>query len=119
MSMARTTSAALVAVGAGALWLSWRRWNQQPPLPKAAQLWVWRLRQRMLRCWLVEHDLIDASSIGLIGGVDISFIKGSETDACAALVVLDATTLKVVYESCRRIVLTAPYIPGYLAFREW
>merc|ERR1711924_427637 len=48
----------------------------------------------------------------------ISFIKGSETDACAALVVLDADSLEVVHSVCRRVVLTAPYVPGYLAFRE-
>lgn len=67
---------------------------------------------------MVESDVIDPQAIGLIGGVDISFIKGSETDACAALVVIDVSTLKVVYEVCRRIVLTEPYIPGFLAFRE-
>ena len=119
MASGRAANAALAVMGAGALWLAWRRFRQQPPLPRTAQLWVWRLRQRMLRRWLVEHDMLELSSIGLIGGVDISFIKGSETDACAALVVLDATTMKVVYESCQRIMLTAPYIPGYLAFREW
>lgn len=81
------------------------------------QRWWW-LRQRWLRTWLVERDLHDVGSVRLIGGVDISFVKGSETDACAALVVVDANTLEVVHSVCRRVVLTAPYIPGYLAFRE-
>lgn len=78
----------------------------------------WWLQQRWLRMHLIEYDLVDANTANLIGGVDISFIKGSETDACAALIVVDATTLEVVYSACRRVVLTAPYIPGFLAFRE-
>ncbi len=87
----------------------------------AATSWVryrWWLRQRWLRLWLVERDARDFGSAQLIGGVDISFIKNSETDACACLVVLCASTLEVVWQRCRRVVLTAPYIPGYLAFRE-
>lgn len=87
-------------------------------LLRSLTLCCWWTRQRVLSLWLVEHDLCPADSVRLIGGVDISFIKGSETDACAALVILNAHTLEVVYHSCRRIVLTASYIPGYLAFRE-
>lgn len=67
---------------------------------------------------MIERDIFDAGSVRFIGGTDVSFIKGSETDACAALVVVDAASLEVVYAVCRRVVLTAPYIPGYLAFRE-
>lgn len=87
-------------------------------LPRVVTLTFWNLRQRILRRRLVEHNLLDPASIVLVGGVDISFVKGSDTDACAALVVIDIVTNKVVYEACKRIVLTAPYIPGYLAFRE-
>ena len=79
----------------------------------------WWLRQRYLSSFLIERDLAaDFGAIRLVGGVDISFIKDSETDACAALVVVDTQTLTVVYEAFRRVKLTAPYIPGYLAFRE-
>ena len=78
----------------------------------------WWLRQRYLRLLQVETDIVSAASIRLVGGVDISFIKGSETDACACLVVVDVRTMEVVYCECRRVVLTAPYIPGFLAFRE-
>ena len=81
------------------------------------KLWWW-LRQRMLRRYLVETDLIDPASIRFVAGVDISFIKSSETDACAALVICSFPALEVVYEQCERIALSAPYIPGYLAFRE-
>ena len=81
----------------------------------------WWIRQRFLRAFLVaDRDLTEgiATRAAKIGGVDVSFVKGSATDACACLVVLDARTLEVVHAACRRVRLTAPYIPGFLAFRE-
>mmetsp|Transcript_7561 Transcript_7561/g.23290 ORF Transcript_7561/g.23290 Transcript_7561/m.23290 type:complete len:267 (+) Transcript_7561:85-885(+) len=62
----------------------------------------------------------DGGSVPLkyIGGVDISFIKGNNVDACAALVVLEYPSLEVVYEDMLMVELTLPYIPTYLAFRE-
>jgi len=53
-----------------------------------------------------------------VGGVDISFIKGNNIDACASLVVLEYPSMKVVYEKCEMIKLTLPYVSGFLAFRE-
>lgn len=53
-----------------------------------------------------------------IGGVDISFVKGDNVNACAAFVVLKLPSLDVVYEDLSMVALTAPYIPGFLAFRE-
>lgn len=79
-------------------------------------LWWWQ--QRWLRRFLVEADMIDLAKVQRVGGVDISFVKDSETEACAALVVIDADTLEVVSSQFRHVQLTAPYIPGYLAFRE-
>ena len=80
----------------------------------------WWLRQRWLRLFLKESDQVDVEQIHLIGGVDISFVKGSETDACAALIVcnVEHPDIPVVHTSIRRVALTAPYIPGFLAFRE-
>ncbi|CAB1114624.1 unnamed protein product [Ectocarpus sp. CCAP 1310/34] len=54
----------------------------------------------------------------LVGGVDISFVKGSEENACASLVVLDFPSLKTVYEAYERVTMNHPYISGFLAFRE-
>jgi deoxyinosine 3'endonuclease (endonuclease V) len=101
------------AAVAAALVLAQRR-DRRPLLT----LTKWWLQQRWLRRQLVEVDLVDLAGCRLVGGVDVSFIKASDTDACAALVVVDATTLEVVHTAFRRVVLTAPYIPGYLAFRE-
>ena len=80
----------------------------------------WWLRQRWLRYRLVERDTINAGCIRFVGGVDISYVKGSETDACAALIVCDLqdADCAVVHSAFRRVELTAPYIPGFLAFRE-
>jgi Endonuclease V len=54
-----------------------------------------------------------------VGGVDISFVKGSETRACASLVVLSFPELEIVYERYKMVELTAPYIrflPSSLSF---
>ena len=107
----------LAAVGASCIVAAFAAW-QLLYVQRATIRMRWWLKQRWLRLWLVEHDLVHPQSIRRLGGVDISFVKGSETDACAALVVLDADTLTVLYSSCRRIVLREPYVPGYLAFRE-
>lgn len=53
-----------------------------------------------------------------VGGMDISFVKGDDVNACAALVVCSFPDLEVVYEDYQMIQLTQPYIPGFLAFRE-
>ena len=53
-----------------------------------------------------------------VGGVDISFIKDNDVDACASFVVLSFPDLKLVYEKMEMIELKEPYIPGFLAFRE-
>jgi len=54
----------------------------------------------------------------LIGGVDISFSKHDETVACTALVILSYPDLEVVYEDYQVVTLDAPYMAGFLAFRE-
>ncbi|KAK3131020.1 hypothetical protein QOZ80_6BG0501030 [Eleusine coracana subsp. coracana] len=53
-----------------------------------------------------------------VAGVDISFLKEDPSMACAAVVVLDASTLEVVHEEFDVVQLQVPYIPGFLAFRE-
>lgn len=62
----------------------------------------------------------DPSFSGLqkVGGVDVSFVKGDSVRACASLVVLSYPELKVVYEDSHMVSLKAPYVSGFLAFRE-
>jgi deoxyinosine 3'endonuclease (endonuclease V) len=53
-----------------------------------------------------------------VAGVDISFLKGSSEHACASIVVLAFPSLSVQYEAFTYVSLPAPYIAGFLAFRE-
>ena len=50
-------------------------------------------------------------------GLDISFIVGDEMNACACFVILNRQ-LELVYQDVQMVKLTAPYVPGFLAFRE-
>jgi len=60
-----------------------------------------------------------AEDVTLVGGVDISFVKGSATgEACVSLVVVSLPSLRIVYVDCVPVRMTQPYIPGFLAFRE-
>lgn len=56
--------------------------------------------------------------LSLIGGVDISFFKGSATKACAMLVIARYPDLSIVYQDCQITDVKEPYINGFLAFRE-
>ena len=66
--------------------------------------------------WTLEQG--KPNTIKYIGGVDISFVKDSSEDACAALVICSYPDYNVVYEAYKHVRLTLPYIPGFLAFRE-
>jgi len=92
----------------------------------------WANEQYELKKQLILHDfnawiLPSGEVIGsgsefvdlkYIGGVDISFIKDNDVDACASLVVLEYPSMKVVYEKFEMVKLTLPYVSGFLAFRE-
>lgn len=52
-----------------------------------------------------------------VAGADISTEKGNDT-GYGGLVVLDAATLAPVAQSGAAVVLTFPYVPGLLSFRE-
>ena len=79
--------------------------------------------------WIVEQDLYrskvsDEDPVGwcgdtfsYLGGLDISFIIGDDINACACYVVVDKN-LEVVYKDTKMVKMSAPYIPGFLAFRE-
>uniref|UniRef100_A0A6B2LJ46 Endonuclease V n=1 Tax=Arcella intermedia TaxID=1963864 RepID=A0A6B2LJ46_9EUKA len=83
---------------------------------------AWELEQIELKKQLVTTNLfdwnLDDGSLKYVAGVDISFVKGNEVDACACLIILTWPELKVVHSSFEMVQLTLPYIPGFLAFRE-
>ncbi|NWZ00623.1 ENDOV Endonuclease, partial [Loxia curvirostra] len=83
-----------------------------------------RREQARLRASVVEEDTEpwqkEPQFAGLhrVGGVDLSYCKGDESRACASLVVLSYPALEVLYQDCRMVPVTAPYVAGFLAFRE-
>ncbi|XP_012891703.1 PREDICTED: endonuclease V [Dipodomys ordii] len=92
--------------------------------PPEETLSLWEREQTWLKAHVVDWDTEpwqqDPSFSGLqrVGGVDVSFVKGDSACACASLVVLSYPELEVIHEESRMISLTAPYISGFLAFRE-
>ncbi|KAF4012818.1 hypothetical protein G4228_003413 [Cervus hanglu yarkandensis] len=84
----------------------------------------WKREQASLKARVVDQDTeawqLDPAFSGLqrVGGVDVSFVKDDSGSACASLVVLSYPELEVLYEDCRMVTLTAPYVSGFLAFRE-
>ncbi|DBA04910.1 TPA: hypothetical protein N0F65_006912, partial [Lagenidium giganteum] len=98
---------------------------------------AWEHEQLVLKAQLIERDTVkwivngsggDSENAGTdtlpekpltrVAGVDISFVKGSHTHACASIVVLEFGTWNVLYEAYTYVSLPAPYIAGFLAFRE-
>ncbi|XP_067571092.1 endonuclease V isoform X11 [Pseudorca crassidens] len=92
--------------------------------PPEETLSLWKREQALLKTLVVDRDTEawqrDPAFSGLqrVGGVDVSFVKGDSVSACASLVVLSYPELEVMYEDCRMVNLTAPYVSGFLAFRE-
>ena len=65
-----------------------------------------------------EEDGSSDGRLRYVAGVDLSFVIGDEVNACAGYVILELPSLEAVYQDMSMIELTAPYVPGYLAFRE-
>ncbi|NXU20987.1 ENDOV Endonuclease, partial [Pardalotus punctatus] len=83
-----------------------------------------RREQGRLKASVVEQDTEEwqkdphFSGLERVGGVDLSYIKGDDSRACASLVVLSYPALEVLYQDCRMVTVSAPYVAGFLAFRE-
>ncbi|XP_006869703.1 PREDICTED: endonuclease V [Chrysochloris asiatica] len=92
--------------------------------PPEETLSLWKREQARLKARVINWDTeawqrdADFSGLQRVGGVDVSFVKGDGVNACASLVVLNYPELEVVYEECRMVSLEAPYVSGFLAFRE-
>ncbi|XP_069511288.1 endonuclease V [Ambystoma mexicanum] len=85
---------------------------------------MWEREQSQLKSHVITFDTEEwqrdhgFSGLKRVGGVDLSFIKGDDVNACASLVVLSYPELEVLYEECQMVCLTAPYVAGFLGFRE-
>ncbi|KAJ8283852.1 hypothetical protein COCON_G00027020 [Conger conger] len=93
-------------------------------VPQQDLIEQWTSEQARLKEQLVEGDTEewqrapDFKGLERVGGVDLSFIKGDDINACAQLVVLSFPELELLYEDCQMVTLNAPYVAGFLAFRE-
>jgi deoxyinosine 3'endonuclease (endonuclease V) len=50
--------------------------------------------------------------VSRVGGMNLSFVKGEASVACAALLVCELPNCVVVYADIKMVPLTAPYVPG-------
>lgn len=78
----------------------------------------WQLKLRPDAGGATPIDEANFNLLRRVAGVDISFLKGSDEHACASIVVLDFPSQTVLYEAFTYVSLPAPYIAGFLAFRE-
>ena len=83
------------------------------------------LKQQLIEADIVQWQLhsdsasdVNCHVLRRVAGVDISFLKGSDEHTCASIVVLDYPSQAVLYEAFIYVALPAPYVPGFLAFRE-
>lgn len=81
----------------------------------------WSNEQQIIKSKIIYKDSIDWDSRidkVVVGGLDISFIVGDDVNACACYVVLDSHS-KIIYKQVQMVQIDSPYIPGFLAFREF
>ncbi|XP_073481311.1 endonuclease V [Aquarana catesbeiana] len=84
----------------------------------------WEKQQIILKDQLITTNTeswqqhVELDGLERVGGVDLSYIKGDDTVACASLVVLSYPEMEVIHEDFHMVTLDAPYVAGFLAFRE-
>lgn len=66
---------------------------------------------------IITYDTFDKNKIKYIGGVDISFEKGTNK-VCGYITIVKYDTNNIVYEDHYITTLKIPYISGLLGFRE-
>ena len=67
---------------------------------------------------VIKHNIFNESNIKYIGGLDISFDKNDNDNACVYLSIYDYNSKKIVHEIYDIIRMKMPYISGLLGFRE-
>lgn len=100
--------------------------KQTGPRPNLSQLKrQWMEQQRKLKNRMVipatEKDSLCLDEVGLIAGIDIGHWRENKKTAkelCVALVVYQYPKFQEVYRDAMVFPVTAPYVSGFLAFRE-
>ena len=68
---------------------------------------------------IIKENKFVGKEIQYVGGLDISFDKNDNDNACAYLTIVDILdNNKIVYEDYLLCKMNIPYISGYLGFRE-
>jgi len=57
-------------------------------------------------------------SLKFIAGLDLAAAEGDESLAVASIVILSFPDLKICWKTSEPVYIDAPYLPGFLAFRE-
>ncbi|KAF4673978.1 hypothetical protein FOL47_009896 [Perkinsus chesapeaki] len=79
----------------------------------------WVEEQEEIRNKIITHE-DDDFQCEFVGGLDITSDPTFHEDFCVAgLVIIEVSTLSTVYEDYITVDLTQPYVPGFLAFREF
>ncbi len=66
----------------------------------------------------IKNEVSDLTELKTVGGADVSFNRFSKIGH-AAVVVMSYPDLQIIENVTVTNTLQIPYIPGYLAFREW
>ncbi|ARD47491.1 endonuclease V [Sporosarcina sp. P33] len=87
--------------------------------PLSADNKQWNAIQTCLKDQVSMVNIMTAADIQLIAGVDVAYWEdeGIEWGVCS-IIVIDYAAKTVIEEVNSTQVVTVPYIPGYLAFRE-
>lgn len=76
---------------------------------------------------IIKYDDFNFSEIQYVAGLDISFDKNNDANACAYITIVDLSLQKIIYEDylmCQNEILpqnygmNMPYKSGFLGFRE-
>lgn len=81
-----------------------------------SKLQSWAEQRAELKARLDLRPL-DTGEVRLVAGLDISFYA-DDTHGVAVIAIVDWETRELVWSKANRVRLDAPYMPGFLAFRE-
>jgi len=104
------------------VWLE--NWTKEPdnygvlPKPTEELRRRWKDEQYRLKQQIDLRSSMDWNKLKYIGGVDISFAKNNKIDACASIIICNYPSMQIIHESYQMIKLDAPYVAGFLGFRE-
>jgi deoxyinosine 3'endonuclease (endonuclease V) len=77
----------------------------------------WLIEQNRLKSKVILEDSIDFNKVKFVGGMDISYVNGSD-EALTAYIIFSFPEMEIIKEDYIFTKMTEPYVSGFLAFRE-